>query len=77
MINGLCPDYLSPLVPHTVGKIQYITPIMHPITNIYVENTQLYYNSFLPSVVRDGNELLNITRNATSYSAFKHILMLP
>ena len=37
-------------------------------------NTQLYYNSFLPSVVRDWNELPHTTRNAPSISAFKRIL---
>ena len=37
-------------------------------------NTQLYYNSFLPSVVRDWNELPHTTRNAPSISAFKRSL---
>ena len=35
---------------------------------------QLYYNSFLPSVVRDWNELPQSTRNAPSISAFKRSL---
>ena len=37
-------------------------------------NTQLYYNSFLPSVVRDWNELPHTTRNAPSISSFKRSL---
>ena len=37
-------------------------------------NTQLYYNSFLPSVVRDWNELPHSTRNAPSISTFKRSL---
>ena len=43
---------------------------MHLIIYIYIRsNTQLYYNSFLPSVVRDWNELPHTTRNAPSISA--------
>ena len=37
-------------------------------------NTQLYYNSFLHSVVRNWNELPHTTRNAPSISAFKRSL---
>ena len=37
-------------------------------------NTQLYYNSFLPSVVRDWNELPHTTRIAPSISSFKRSL---
>ena len=37
--------------------------------------TQLSYNSFLPSVVRDWNELSQDTKNATSICAFKHRLI--
>ena len=37
-------------------------------------NTQLYYNSFLPSAVRDWNELPHTTRNAPSIRAFKRSL---
>ena len=41
----------------------------------YMRSTaQLYYNSYLPSVVRDWNELPNTTRNASSISAFKRSL---
>ena len=37
-------------------------------------NTQLYSNSFLPSVVRDWNELPHTFRNVPSISAFKRSL---
>ena len=37
MINGLCPDYLSSLVPPTVGIIQHIVSVMHLITNTYAQ----------------------------------------
>ena len=34
MINGLCPDYLSPLL---LGIIQHIVSVMHLITNTYAQ----------------------------------------
>ena len=77
MINGLhvCPDYSSSLVPTTVGNN---TACNHRNASYYKyisSNTQLYYNSFLPSVVRDWTELPRTrTRNATSISAFKRSL---
>ena len=63
MINGLCPDYLCSLVHLLFELIQHITSVMHLIIR---SNNQLYYNSFLPSVVRDWNELPHTTRDATS-----------
>ena len=74
MINGLCPDYLSSLVPPTVGNNTAYS--LHNASDYkYIRsNTQLYYNSFLPSVVRDWNELPHTTRNAPSISAFKRSL---
>ena len=74
MTNGLCPDYLSSLVPPTVGN-----NTAHSLRNAsdykYIRsNTQSYYNSFLPSVVRDWNELPYTSRNAPSISSFKHSL---
>ena len=57
MINGLCPDYLYSFVPATFGN-----NTAHNLRNAsdykYIRsNTQLYNNFFLPSVVRDRNEL--------------------
>ena len=63
--------HLSPLL---LEITQHIVSVMHLITNTQYSNTQLYYNSFLPSVVRDWNELSHSTRNAPSISAFKRIL---
>ena len=34
-------------------------------------NTQLYYNSFLPSVVREWNSLTDLSRNAATLESFK------
>ena len=74
MINGLCPDYLSSLVPPTVGNNTAYS-LRNASDYKYIRsNTQSYYNSFLPSVVRDWNELPHTTRNAPSISAFKRSL---
>ena len=71
MINGLCPDYLSSLVPPTVGYNSAYS--LHNASDYkYIRsNTQLNYNFFLPSVVRDCNELPHATGNAPGISAFK------
>ena len=74
MINGLCPDYLCSPVPPTVGN-----NTAYSLCNVsdykYIRlNTQLYYNSFLRSVVCDWNEPPQTTRNAPSISSFKRSL---
>ena len=74
MINRLCPDYLSVLVPPTVGNNTAYSLRNASDYNFIRSNTQLYYNSFLPSAVRDWNELPHTTRNAPSISGFKHSL---
>ena len=74
MINGLCPNYLSSLVPSTVGN-NTAYGLRNASDYKYIRsNTPLYYNLFLPSVVRDWNELPHTTRNAPSISAFKRSL---
>ena len=74
MINGLCPDYLSSLVPPTVGNNTAYSLRNASDYKCIRSNTQLYYSSFLPSVVRDWNELPYTTRNAPSISSFKRSL---
>ena len=37
MINGLCPDYLSSLVPPTVGNNTALVSVMHLTTNTYAQ----------------------------------------
>ena len=74
MINRLCPDYLSSLVPSTVGNITAYS-LRNASDYKYIRsNTQFYYNFFLHSVVRDWNELPHTTRNAQNISAFKRSL---
>ena len=74
MVNGLCPDYLHSLVPPTIGNTS-----RHNLRNIndlqtVHAKTQLYFNSFLPSVIREWNELPQPTRDSTSISFFKYRL---
>ncbi|MEW8548773.1 MAG: hypothetical protein AB2693_35180, partial [Candidatus Thiodiazotropha sp.] len=74
MQNDLSPDYLSSLVPPTVGST-----LSYPLrnsTNLQTvrAKSQLYFNSFLPSVIRDWNELPEEIRASTSLSTFKYKL---
>ena len=72
MINGLW--LLVFTYPPTVGNSTAYSLRSASDYKYLRSNTQLYYNSFLPSVVRDWNELPNTTRNAPSISAFKRSL---
>ena len=74
MQNDLSPDYLSSLVPSFVGNsssypLRNATDLRTPYAR-----SQLYYNSFLPSTIRDWNNLPIETRNLTSIASFKQKL---
>ena len=74
MVNNLSPDYLSSLVPPLVGENNpYNVRNAHNFRTIEARTT-LFYNSFLPSVVREWNNLPLETRNAPSLSSFKSLL---
>ena len=74
MNNGLCPDYLASLVPVTVGSAStYPLRISSDLQTLHT-NSRLYYTSFLPSAVRDWNELPEQTRNSPSFNIFKNSL---
>ena len=73
MVNALSPEYLSSLVPPTVGSL---TPYpLRNATNIQTIHSasQLYYNSFLQSFIRDwtnsprkyATQILSIPLNAS------------
>ena len=66
--------HLPPPPPPTVGNNTAYSLRNASDYKFMRSNTQLYYNSYLPSVVRDWNELPNTTRNASSISAFKRSL---
>lgn len=74
--NNMCPTYLSSLVPPTVGNISRYD--FRNVDNIQTirAHSQLYFDSLLPSVVRDWNALLGEIRNSTSLFSFKNQLNL-
>ena len=72
MINDLSPQHLSDLVPATIeSSLNYN---LRNSNNVHLVNarTALYYNYFLPSVVRDWNNKQDDHRNVDS--AFKNVL---
>lgn len=74
MQNGLSPAYLTSLVPDSVGNaLPYNLRNNNDIQTIH-SNTQLYFNSFLPSSVREWNSLPEDTRNSSSVVCFKRKL---
>ena len=75
MTNCLSPPYLSDLVPTTVSNSSNYN-LCNNSYNIHLVNprTSLYYNSFLPSAVRDWNNIPDEHRNVDSLMAFKNVL---
>ena len=74
MYNNLTPYYLSSLIPQQVEAIsQYNLRNAQDIRNIR-SRTSLYYNSFLPSTLRQWNNLSTETRQSNSLNSFKCIL---
>ena len=68
MVNHLTPLYLSSLIPPTVNETsRYNLRNANNISTINARTNQ-YFNSFLPSTIRDWN------RNSTSVASFKHTL---
>ena len=74
MQNGLCPAYLTQLVPDQVGQASsYNLRNDRNLQTIHA-TTQLYYNSFLPSVIRDWNTLPSSIRTLPTVESFKRSL---
>ena len=74
IINNLAPNYLLQLLPPRVQQFS-----RYPLRNsedfaIPVMRTATYYNSFLPTALRDWNVLSLDTRNAPTLKSFKHTL---
>jgi hypothetical protein len=73
MINNLSPSYLSSLVPNFVNDYsRYNLRNGNNIRNVNCK-TQLYSNSFLPSVIPEWNALPDEVRNSNAYT-FKSYL---
>ena len=64
------PTLVPPLVPPTIGNTsRYNVRNINDLQTLHA-NTQCYFNSFSPSVIRDWNELSQPIRNSTSLSSF-------
>ena len=71
MFNNPSPEYLSSLIPTTVNNIsRYNLRNAQNIQTIDPRSTQ-YYNSFLPSYIREWNNLSLDVRNSDSIIIFK------
>lgn len=74
MKNNLTPTYLSSLIPQNVGNIsRYNLRNADDLQPIH-SRTVLYSNSFLPSTVRDWNNLPGEVRQIDSIDTFKQFL---
>ena len=74
MKNNLTPAYLSNKVPTMVGQnSQYSLRNSDDLQTIH-SRTTLYYNSFLPSSIREWNTLSPEIQNAESVRSFKLLL---
>ena len=74
MLNNLAPIYLSSLIPQQVSHIsQYNLRNSGDIQTIRAKTNQ-FYNSFLPSTLREWNNLPSEARQCTTLNSFKHFL---
>ena len=71
IINGLSPTYLSSLIPLSVRSVSSYSLRNSSDIQTIVCRTAQYFNSFLPSVIREWNSLPLDVRNSTSVSSFK------
>ena len=71
MFNDLTPPYLSSLVHPLVQNASLYNLRNSNDTQTIASRTTLFYNSFLPSSIRDWNRLNPDIRNAGTLDAFK------
>ena len=74
MYNDLTPSYLSSLVPQSINNLsQYSLRNADNLQSIHAR-TNLYFQSFLPSVVRKWNDLSDEAKRSSSVTSFKNYL---
>ena len=74
IINNLTPPYLQDFVPPLVQEANpYRLRNSNDICTIHA-NTNMYYNSFYPSTIRDLNNLPQEIKESSSVASFKYQL---
>ena len=74
MENGLAPDYLAELIlPRVRGETSYSLRNANNLRQIHAFSWS-YYDSFLPSTIREWNELPDDVKSTPSLLSFKHKL---
>ena len=70
MYNNLTPDYLSSLVPSSVIEVSHYN--LRNANDVQTINakTALYFNSFLPSVIRQWNNIPDNDKYVESVDSF-------
>ena len=71
MFNGLTPLYLSSLVSPLVQNVSRYNHRNSNDTQTVASRTTLFYNSFLPSSIRDWHRLNPDIRKPSTLDAFK------
>ena len=71
MQNSITPQYLSDLVPQHVGSVARYNLRNANDLRTSESRTTLYYNSFVPAVIRKWNNLPDDVENSGSLNAFK------
>ena len=74
IMNGLTPDYLRDLVPPQVHETSNYNLRNSDSIRTIQANSNLFYNSFLPSTIRAWNSLPNDIKSSSSVAAFKYRL---
>ena len=74
IMNGLTPDYLRDLVPPQVHETSNYNLRNSDSIRTIQANSNLFYNSFLPSTIRAWNSLSNDIKSSSSVAAFKYRL---
>ena len=72
MHTGLLPNYLSSLVPPPVSSVSRYNLRNSNTLRTVQSRTYLYYNSFLPAVTRECNDLSDEVKNSPLLNRFKY-----
>ena len=74
MFNNISPAYLSSLVPPSISSISTYNLRNDEYVQTIDSRTSQYFNSFLPSAVREWNNLPLETRSSDSVNSLKRSL---